>query len=76
MNNFVWVKLPVEYLEKMKEIASTEIVDDPEDFNVQDYCGGNYDDAYDMGYETGAFEQEIQSAEEFLNSMEDVRYEH
>ncbi len=39
-----------EYLEK---IASQKAVQDEEDFNPQDYCGGNYDDAFALGEDDG-----------------------
>ncbi len=39
-----------EYLEK---IARQKACQDEEDFNPQDYAGGNYDDAFALGEDDG-----------------------
>jgi hypothetical protein len=37
----------------IRRMAQSEcMMDDPE-FNVQDHCGGNYDDAYSLGQDDG-----------------------
>ena len=35
-------------------IASKKLPEDKEDFTVQDYAGGNVDDAYNLGLEAGS----------------------
>ena len=39
--------------ELLKGIAAKKVKSDEDDFNVFDYSGGNYDDAYSIGVESG-----------------------
>lgn len=39
-----------EYLQKL---ASEKLSSEDEEFNPQDYCGGNFDDAWSMGQDEG-----------------------
>ena len=48
-----------EYLEK---IARKDLATDDEEFDPQDWCGGNFDDAFEMGTQAG----EIMLARELL----------
>ena len=34
-------------------MANSECMIDSDDFNIQDHCGGNYDDAYSIGQDDG-----------------------
>jgi hypothetical protein len=49
-----------DFLKNLKALiyttASLEISCDEEDFSVEDYAGGNYDDAYSMGVQHGEVE--------------------
>ena len=40
-------------IQYLKELANGEVRSDDEEFNPQDYAGGNFDDAYSMGVEDG-----------------------
>lgn len=42
-----------EVMKLIKEMAIKEIASDEEDFMVNDYAGGNIDDAYYLGFEDG-----------------------
>lgn len=53
-------------IERIRNIASEKVVGDEDDFNPQDYCGGNFDDAFQMGVETG----EVWFARELLSIIE------
>lgn len=37
----------------LKRMANSECMIDSDDFNIQDHCGGNYDDAYSTGQDDG-----------------------
>lgn len=39
--------------EHLEKIASQKACQDEEDFNPQDYAGGNYDDAFALGEDDG-----------------------
>ena len=59
--------LSQEYIEKMKQLAATKIAaDDDEDFMVEDYAGGNIDDAYELG----SNHRKVIAAREFVNELE------
>ncbi len=51
------MNLSPETIEKLVDIitkrASLDATCDVEDFNIYDYCGGNYDDAYEIGMRDG-----------------------
>jgi len=51
--------------EKLEKLSKKETVGDNEDFNAYDYSGGNYDDAYNLGYSDG----EIFLARELLEMI-------
>lgn len=53
-------------IEKLKKLASSECFFDDEDAIVDDYAGGNVDDAFDAGSHAG----EVTLARYILNSME------
>ena len=59
------MKLSAEMVEKLKVLAAKTAACDDEDFTAYDYCGGNYDDAYDVGSEDG----EILLAREILADL-------
>lgn len=40
-------------IDKIREIASQDISADEDDFMVDDYAGGNIDDAYSIGCDHG-----------------------
>lgn len=40
-------------IDKIREIASSDISADEDDFMVNDYAGGNIDDAYNIGVDHG-----------------------
>lgn len=40
-------------IDKIREIASSDISADEDDFMVDDWAGGNIDDAYNMGIDHG-----------------------
>jgi len=40
-------------IDKIREIASSDICADEDDFMIDDYAGGNIDDAYNMGIDHG-----------------------
>ena len=42
-----------ELRKKLESIVNKKISSDDEDFSVCDYSGGNYDDAYELGCESG-----------------------
>jgi hypothetical protein len=50
------------YITKLKIIAAKKAYADNPDFDVYDYCGGNVDDAYQLGINDG----EIFSARDSL----------
>jgi hypothetical protein len=52
--NLIEVKLlvPAEVLRRW-ELDAEEATDDDSDFDVYDHCGGNIDDAYQLGETTG-----------------------
>jgi hypothetical protein len=41
-------------LEKLRMLAKRDIL--PEDADIQDWCGGNFDDAYSLGLKDGRTE--------------------
>ena len=44
----------IERLEQhLRKLANQSLLSDDEEFNPQDYAGGNYDDAYNMGVQDG-----------------------
>lgn len=57
--------LPDEYVEKIKKIAEERCWADDPDFLVDDYAGGNEDDAYYGGERAG----EIQFARTVLDAI-------
>lgn len=57
-------------LERLVKTAKRTIVGDEDDFNAYDYCGGNYDDAYERGWDDGC----INGAQELLDLI-GVNYE-
>jgi len=59
------MKMNEEMIEKLKKIARRTAWSDEEDFVVDDYAGGNVDDAYSGGERDG----EIQLARVILHSM-------
>ena len=59
-----------ELIAKLKALSSQTAGTDNEDFNANDYSGGNFDDAYDMGREDG----KIALAREILPMVELVRH--
>lgn len=42
-----------ELIKELKKLAERECWGDEEDFNPDDFSGGNYDDAYQGGYDDG-----------------------
>jgi len=42
-----------ELIKKLNKIGDREMIFENEDFNAQDYSGGNFDDCLWMGYEEG-----------------------
>lgn len=51
---------------KLESLANKKIATDNEDFDVCDYCGGNYDDAFSMGGRCGEVELARELLEEFF----------
>ena len=51
------------------EIAEQRTASDDSEFAIEDYCGGNISDAFDMGVERG----EVMLARRLLNSL-DITY--
>lgn len=51
--------------EKLQEIASRNAMFDDEDCDVMDCCGGNFDDAYEVGSHDG----EVALARELLGEF-------
>ncbi len=49
----------------LKSLATDEALQDMKDINIQDCCGGNYDDAFDIGIEEG----KILFARELLDKL-------
>jgi hypothetical protein len=58
--------LSTETIEKLKKLAASECWDDDEDLMINDYAGGNVDDAYYGGYRSG----EVGLAREILAEIE------
>lgn len=54
-----------EMIAELKRLAAKEIWSDDEDFNVYEMSGGNFDDAYYAGNESG----KTKLARQVLNSM-------
>lgn len=54
--------MKTETLKLLKELANQTAKSENEDFSVNDYCGGNIDDAYSLG----ADDEEIYSARRIL----------
>lgn len=44
-----------------------------DDFNASDASGGNFDDAYDLGYEHGELFQEYHMLKKFKRQLEDLK---
>ncbi len=59
MNNIEKVK------EKLEVLAKKKVASDNDDFNTFDYSGGNYDDAYSLGCDSG----EVWLARELLKML-------
>lgn len=59
-----------ELIAKLKALAAQTAGTDKEDFNANDYSGGNVDDAYDMGCVDG----KIVLARDILPMVELVRH--
>ena len=57
--------LPDDYVKKIKEIAEQQVWSDDPEFLVDDYAGGNEDDAYYGGERAG----EIQFARSVLDAI-------
>jgi hypothetical protein len=55
-----------ELVEMLKKLTEKPARCDSEDFMVMDDCGGNVDDAYQMGYDDG----QIRLAETVLAALE------
>jgi hypothetical protein len=53
-------------IDELKKLASKKCWQDDKDFLVYDYCGGNVDDAYWGGYDSG----QILLARELLKQLE------
>lgn len=58
--------LTLDYIEKLKETAARQCWEDVEDLEVDDYAGGNIDDAYSGGYRAG----EVMMARDILSALD------
>ena len=52
-------------IEKLRKLAARKLPSEKEDFTVDDYAGGNVDDAFGMGVEDG----EVRLAREVLTVL-------
>jgi hypothetical protein len=55
-----------ELIERLKKITAKKAKSETEDFNVNDWSGGNVDDAFQIGYDDG----QIHLAESVLETLE------
>jgi hypothetical protein len=76
MSNSVWIKIPLELYEMYLELSKEEVKEVPEDFDVYSHAGGNLDDAYEMGYDQGVVDEQLENAHLFIESIQEVKYEH